>query len=203
MGRQYEMRNVVTSGPPKKTMTQGMGIKIPRIPMMMGNDSRLVYLVGNVDEDSIQEVQQQLLDLSAENKNPIHLVVSTYGGAVHEMFSLYDVMRFIPAPVYTVGLGKVMSAGSLILASGTSGHRMIGRSTRVMIHALSAGFIGNLFELANELEEVQKLQDMYIERMVAETTMTNDQVRDLLHTKVDRVFSAEQAIEMGIVDKII
>lgn len=202
MGRRYELQKPSSSST-TRTMTQGMGIKIPKIPMMMGNDSRLVYLVGNVDEDSISEVQQQLLDLASDSKEPIHLVVSTYGGAVHEMFSLYDVMRFIPAPVYTVGLGKVMSAGSLILAAGSSGHRMIGRSTRVMIHALSAGFIGNLFELANELEEVQKLQEMYIERMATETKMTKEQVHDLLHSKVDRVFSPEQAIEMGIVDKII
>jgi len=174
-----------------------------KIPMMKNNDSRLVYLSGDVTEDSISEIQEQLLDLASASRDPIHLVVSTYGGAVHEMFSLYDVMKFIPAPVYTVGLGKVMSAGSLILAAGEKGHRMIGASTRVMIHSLSAGFFGNLFELVNEIDEIKRLQDMYVSKMVAETKMCKNDVNAMLKTKVDSVFSAQQAVELGIVDKII
>jgi ATP-dependent Clp protease protease subunit len=166
-------------------------------------DGRLVYLTGDVSEISIAIVQQRLLQLAAQSREPIHLVVSTYGGAVHEMFSLYDVMKFVPCPVHTVALGKVMSAGSLILAAGTKGKRLIGASTRVMIHSLSSGIMGNLFEMINEVDEVKKLQDMYVERMVKETKMSEKQIRGMLSSKLDCILSAEQAIEMGIVDKVI
>lgn len=166
-------------------------------------DGRLVYLTGDVSEVSIAIVQQRILQLAAQSRDPIHLVVSTYGGAVHEMFSLYDVMKFVPCPIHTVALGKVMSAGSLILAAGTKGKRLCGASTRIMIHSLSSGIMGNLFEMINEVDEVKKLQDMYVERMVLETKMSEKQIRGMLSSKLDCILSAEQAVKMGLVDKII
>ena len=184
-------------------IAQRMKFKLPKLPMMQNNDSRLVYLSGEINEELILEIQQQLLDLSSDSKEPIHLVISTYGGSVHEMFSLYDVIKFIPSPVYTVGLGKVMSAGSLILSSGEKGHRMIGSSTKVMIHALQAGLYGNFFEMVNDLEAIKQLQDMYVNYMVKETNLSNDEINNLLESKVDNIFTAEQALKMGIVDKII
>lgn len=164
---------------------------------------RLVYLTGEVSETSISIVQQQILALATDSNEPIHLVVSTYGGAVHEMFSLYDLMKFINPPVYTVALGKVMSAGSLILAAGEKGKRLIGRSTRVMIHSLSSGMMGNVFELINEVDEVKLLQNMYIERMVKETKMNEKQLRTMLGSKIDSLISAEEAVKLGLADIII
>lgn len=201
MSRQFKMNTNLSVE--NSTVAQRQVMKFPKFNPGNGNESRLVYLVGGIDEDSINDVQQQLLDLSSINKNPIHLVISTLGGSVHEMFSLYDVMKFIPAPVYTVGLGKVMSAGSLILAAGEKGHRMVGKSTRIMIHSFSAGFHGNIFELRNELDEINRLQDMYVSLMVEETNMTKIQVSDMLQEILDRTISASQAIELGIVDKIL
>jgi ATP-dependent Clp protease protease subunit len=175
-----------------------------KLPLMAGNsESRLVYLTGDVTEESIAEVQRTILDLSTHSKQPIHLVVSTYGGAVHEMFSLYDVMKFVPCPIHTVALGKVMSAGSLIFAAGEKGNRLIGASTRVMIHALSAGFYGNYFELLNSVDEVKELQRMYVERLARETKMSPKKIEDLLNSKLDMTITPKQAVELGIADRII
>jgi len=168
-----------------------------------GPSSRIVHLTGNVDEETIAHVQAQIFELATSSKDPIHLVVSTYGGSVDEMFSLYDVMKFVPAPIYTVGLGKVMSAGSLILASGEKGHRLIGATTRVMIHSLSAGAFGNLFEMMNEVSELKRLQSLYVEKMAQETKMSKSQVEKMLSSKLDVIISAEEAISLGIVDKIL
>ena len=70
------------------------------------------------------------------------------------MFSLYDVMRQIrqTMPIHTIGLGKVMSAGTLLLASGTKGERRIGRFCRVMIHGVISGQHGHLADIENELD---------------------------------------------------
>src|SRR4051812_38599097 len=87
------------------------------LPSLQSND-RIVYLSGEVNEHTIANVIVQLLSMANQSNKPIHLVVSTYGGSVDEMFSLYDAIKFLPCPVHTIGLGKIMSAGVLLLASG-------------------------------------------------------------------------------------
>lgn len=168
-----------------------------------GPDARLVVLHGEVNEASICNVIVQLLQLANQNHKPIHLVISTYGGSVDEMFSLYDTIKFLPCPVHTIALGKVMSAGVLLLASGVKGKRMIGRSARIMIHPISGGVIGNVFEAMNEMKEFTRLQDLMTNALLSETTMKKEEIDELMKAGHDCFLTPEQAIKMGIVDKII
>jgi ATP-dependent Clp protease protease subunit len=172
-------------------------------PQMMSLDSRVVMLHGDVTERMISMVVLQLFELSRINQNPIRLVVSTNGGSVDEMFNLYDVIKFLPSPVYTVGFGKILSAGVLILASGKKGERLIGRTARVMIHPLSAGAIGNVFELVNTAEEIRRRQELAEQALASETKMSLKAVKEIMRCGVDRYFSAEEAIKLGIVDRIV
>ena len=168
-----------------------------------GPDSRLVVLHGEVNESSICNVIVQLLQLANQNHKPIHLVISTYGGSVDEMFSLYDTIKFLPCPVHTIALGKVMSAGVLLLASGVKGKRMIGKSARIMIHPISGGVIGNVFEAMNEMKEFERLQDLMTSALLSETKMKKEEIDNLMKSGHDCFLTPEQAISMGIVDKII
>ena len=168
-----------------------------------GPDARLVVLHGEVNEASICNVIVQMLQLANQNHKPIHLVISTYGGSVDEMFSLYDTIKFLPCPVHTIALGKVMSAGVLLLASGVKGKRMIGRSARIMIHPISGGVIGNVFEAMNEMKEFTRLQDLMTNALLSETTMKKEEIDELMKAGHDCFLTPEQAIKMGIVDKII
>lgn len=168
-----------------------------------GADDRLVVLHGEVNEHSISNVIVQLLHLANQNHKPIHLVISTYGGSVDEMFSLYDTIKFLPCPVHTIALGKVMSAGVLLLASGVKGKRMIGRSARIMIHPISGGVLGNVFEAMNEMKEFERLQELMVSALMAETKMKKEEVDRLMKAGHDFFLTPEQAIKMGIVDKII
>jgi len=168
-----------------------------------GADDRLVVLHGEVNEHSISSVIVQLLHLANQNHKPIHLVISTYGGSVDEMFSLYDTIKFLPCPVHTIALGKVMSAGVLLLASGVKGKRMIGRSARIMIHPISGGVLGNVFEAMNEMKEFERLQDLMVSALMSETTMKKEEIDKLMKAGHDFFVTPEQAIKMGIVDKII
>jgi len=168
-----------------------------------GADDRLVVLHGEVNELSISNVIVQLLHLANQNHRPIHLVISTYGGSVDEMFSLYDTIKFLPCPVHTIALGKVMSAGVLLLASGVKGKRMIGKSARIMIHPISGGLIGNVFEAMNEMKEFERLQELMVSALMSETKLTKENIDKLMKAGHDFFLTPEQAIEMGIVDKII
>lgn len=193
-------RSITPSNCLKKNNSE---IAIQSIAIDSGDGSRLVVLHGDVNESSISMVVGQMLHLASINRKPIHLVISTYGGSVDEMFTLYDTIKFIPCPVHTIALGKVMSAGVLLLASGTKGKRMIGKSARIMIHPVSGGVSGNVFEVINDTKEHKRLQDQMVDAIVRETKSTRAQVEKIMSSGHDYYLLPEQAIKMGIVDKII
>jgi ATP-dependent Clp protease protease subunit len=190
-----------TNVKPQQAMSMD-GLEQFLIPQQSDN-SRVVVLHGEVNEHMISNVIVQLLQLANQNHKPIYLVISTYGGSVDEMFSLYDTIKFIPCPVYTIGLGKVMSAGVLLLASGTKGKRMIGRSARIMIHPISAGTLGNVFEISAESKEYERMQNLMVETLMRETKMNKTEIMKIMKSGHDNYLTAEQAIKMGIIDQII
>ncbi len=168
------------------------------------DNSRIVVLHGDVNEHSISVIIMQLLQLAnLDSRKPIHMVVSTYGGSVDEMFSLYDTIKFLPCPVHTVALGKVMSAGVLLLAAGVKGKRLIGRSARIMLHAVTGGMYGNVFEVLNESKEQRRLHALMVEALERETTMKRSDIEDIMRNGHDYYISAPEAIKLGIVDKIV
>lgn len=167
------------------------------------DNSRIVVLHGDVNEHTISNVITQLLQLANINKNPIHLVVSTYGGSVDEMFSLYDTIKFLPCPVHTIALGKVMSAGVLLLASGEKGKRLIGKSARIMMHPVSGGVHGNIFEVLHETKEHKRLHDLMVEALQKETKMNKNEIQKIMSAGHDFYITAEEAIKLGIVDRLV
>ena len=175
-------------------------------------DLRILGLFADVAEEKVGELVHALLYLDEvnrvskeENKKPLKFYISTYGGSADDMFALYDIMRIVRenSEIHTVGLGKVMSAGVLLLASGTKGKRMIGRNCRVMIHSVIGGNHGSLHNMMNEMEAIEELQDMYCDCLVSETKLTRSKLKKMLERKVNVYLSAEQAVELGIADIII
>ncbi len=169
----------------------------------IADNSRIVFLYGEVSEQSISQNVYQLLHLAAQSNKPIYLVVSSYGGSVDEMFCLYDTIKFLPCPVHTVGLGKVMSAGVLLLASGVKGKRMMGRSARLMIHPVSGGIYGNVFEAVAATKEHVRIHDLLVNNLIKETNLTQKQLDKIMKGGHDYFMTAEEALKAGIIDKII
>ncbi len=164
---------------------------------------RIVYLAGEVSEQSIAHVTATIIALANIDKSsPIKLIISTYGGSVDEMFSLYDVIKYIPCPVHTIAIGKVMSAGVLLVASGSKGNRMVGRNTRLMIHPISAGQEGTVFQMRNELAETSRMQALMEQLLVSETKMSKVAVANLMKKGHDTYITAKEAVKLGIVDAI-
>jgi ATP-dependent Clp protease protease subunit len=174
---------------------------------------RVVGLFSTIEEEKIAEIIHAMLYMNEVNKaqkdekkkKEIKFYLSTYGGSADDMFALYDMMKLVQkdTEISVIGMGKVMSAGVLILAGGTQGKRKIGRNCRVMIHSVIAGNQGSLHNLVNEMEAIKDLQEMYIDRLVEETKMTEIQLKKMLEQKVNVYLSAEQAVEYGIADEII
>ena len=181
-------------------------------------DMRSIGLYGDVEEERVSEVIAGLLSLHFLGKpklseegevikegKPIDLYVSTYGGSADDMAALVDVMGIVKkdCPIRTIGLGKVMSAGVLILASGTKGERLIGENCRVMIHSVIGGHAGSLHNLENELAEIKKMQEVYLDSLVKVTNLSKKQLKSFMRRKTNVYLTAEEAIKYGIADKIL
>jgi len=181
------------------------------MPMMSPvDDIRTLALFGDVDEEKSSDLCMgflMLTDFSQKEPpySPITFYISTYGGSADEMFSIYDMMGVTKSKceIETIGLGKVMSAGTLLLAAGTKGKRKIGRHCRVMIHAVAAGSSGELHDIENEIKSIKHIQELYINALSKETHMTKRTIQKLLDRKVNVYLTAEEAVEYGIADEII
>ena len=179
------------------------------------DEMRIVGLYGDINEEKAQETLSGLLVLHNSGKRedeeggpvwePMEFLISTYGGNADDMFALYDIMRMIQqnCEIHTFGVGKVMSAGVLLLAAGTKGQRKIGKNCRVMIHSVIGGNHGSIHSLENEMEEIRNSQETYMEALVKETSLTKRTLKKLLERKVNVYLSATEAIEYGIADIIV
>ena len=175
---------------------------------------RTIGLFGEVNEERMSEVIGALIllresGLTVETEQaigpPIEMILSTPGGDAHDMFAIYDTMRLVREqnPIQTFAIGKVMSAGVLLLAAGTKGHRKIAKNCRAMIHGVTGGHIGTIHNLENEMDEIRWLQERYIDALVAESDMTKRFLKKLIARKVNVYLTAEEAVEYGIADEVV
>lgn len=185
---------------------------------------RIAGIYGEIDEQRSADLISALLLLKESGKreklknpndpectetvlsyDPIEFIVSTNGGSAPDMFAIYDVMRMVRenCSIRTLGIGKVMSAGVLLLASGTKGERRIGKNCRVMIHSVVSAQHGQMHDILNEVGEAKWVQRRYIKVLADETSMTEKQIKSFFRKKINVYLGAEEAVKLGIADIII
>ena len=180
------------------------------------DDIRSINCYGDINERMASDVVQAMLYFNHTKEDileaddgtamsvirPFRVYISTPGGVVSDMFSILDIMEMIKrgCDIETVGIGKVMSAGVLMLASGTKGMRKIGRNCRVMLHSVISGHHGSFPNVENEMRETKELQDMYFDYLCSCTKLSRRKIKKLLLNNVDVYLSAEEAIKYGIAD---
>jgi ATP-dependent Clp protease, protease subunit len=162
---------------------------------------RIIFLGTEVNDESAQRVCSQLLLLAAEDPHAdISLYINSPGGSVSSGLAIYDTMRLIPNDVATVATGFAASMGQVLLTVGTRGKRYALPNARVMMHQPSAGIGGTTADIAIQAENLEHMKSV-IERINAERT---GQPRETIErdSDRDRWFTAEQAMEYGMVDAI-
>ncbi len=176
---------------------------------------RIVGIYGDINEErcseaiySLKYLANNIMSFDPEAEpvpEPIEFCLSTYGGSAMDMFAVYDTMREIRefCPIHTSGMGKVMSAGVLLLAAGTKGERRIGKNCRVMIHGVISGQHGHLHDVENEFEEAKITQKLYVKALASETNMTENHLRKMIQRKTNVYIDAKEAVELGIADIIV
>lgn len=166
------------------------------------SDSRVILLHGDVTEELAREFMEGLLDLS--NQDPLKEIVvyiDTYGGSTYSMFAMHDVMRHVSCPIHTIGVGKVMSAGVLILAAGEK--RSIMPNATVMLHQVSSGIQGKTSGMEVELNHLMDIQSRVFKLYSKYTKQTPEAIEKYLADSHDKYMTAEEAVKFGLVDEII
>ena len=163
---------------------------------------RIVFLGTQVDEVSANRVCAQLLLLSAEDpRTDISLYINSPGGSVTAGLAIYDTMQLIPNDVATLTMGFAASMGQFLLSVGTHGKRYALPHARVMMHQPSAGIGGTTADIEIQAENLDFTKKT-IERLTAQHTGQSEETISRDGDR-DRWFTAEQAKEYGMVDRVV
>jgi ATP-dependent Clp protease, protease subunit len=164
---------------------------------------RIIFLGTPLDDQVANVIMAQLLHLDSEDpEQDINLYINSPGGSGSAMLAIYDTMQFIKADVATTALGMAASAGAFLLAAGTKGKRSALPNTRVLIHQANIqGLGGQASDVEIHAREILD-QKRRVTALLAECTgQTYEKVeRD---TDRDYIMSAEQAVEYGVIDRVI
>jgi ATP-dependent Clp protease protease subunit len=164
--------------------------------------NRVVMLGTPVDDDIANQICAQLLYLEGEDdKADIWLYINSPGGSVTAGMAIYDTMQYVGCDVATVCLGLAASMGQFLLCAGTPGKRFTLPNARIMMHQPSAGLRGQAADIAIQAEQHTFTKKRMAELIAMHTGQTVDQITT--DSERDRWFSAEQAREYGMVDKVI
>lgn len=163
---------------------------------------RSMVVTGPVDEDMSSAITRNLLMFNAEDTDtPIVMYINTYGGTAHDMLAIYDVMQFIKPPVYTIGCGKVMSAGVLLLAAGEPGHRYALPHTSIMIHRVRGGALGTVEDIEASGDHMRSLQSIS-EVLLKKHTKINKKQMTAFMSGADSYLMPRDARALGIIDHV-
>ena len=162
---------------------------------------RIIILCGEIDDINSNTIVAQLLYLDSINNNDISIYINSPGGSVTAGMAIYDTMNFIKSDVSTICVGMAASMGAFLLSSGTKGKRYCLPNSEVMIHQPLGGAQGQATEIKIAAERILKLKDK-LNKMLAKNTgkdlktIENDTERDYF-------LSAKEALDYGLIDKIL
>ncbi len=168
-------------------------------------EDRIVVLHGEVNSASANVVVAQLLYLSAKDPDaPVTMYIDSPGGSVTAGLSIVDTMNYIKPSVHTICTGFAASMGAVIFSSGEKGSRLILPHAQVLIHQpliAGGGLTGQCSDIQIQAEQMIKTRET-LEEMLSETT---GRTREEIHKACDRdnYFTAEEALEFGLCDRII
>jgi len=163
---------------------------------------RVIFLVGPVNDHTANLVVAQLLFLESENPDKdISLYINSPGGSVSAGLAIYDTMQFIKPDVSTLCTGLAASMGAFLLAAGAKDKRFSLPNSRIMIHQPLGGAQGQAADIEIQAREILYLRERLNQILADKTGRTVDQISK--DTDRDNFMSAEQAVEYGMIDKVL
>jgi len=175
--------------------------KIDGIAEKLSFKSRFVLVFGEITQASARITCERLIALAQDSEAPISVLVSSPGGHVESGDAIHDVIRFVRAPVTTIGTGWVASAGTHIFLAAPKNRRVCLPNTRFMIHQPGGGAGGRATDIAIQAREILRTRER-IARVISRET-GQPQERVVADMERDFWMNADEAVEYGIVSRII
>lgn len=165
-------------------------------------DNRRVFLIGEIDDDSVGNVIKALYLIEAASaEKPVELFINSPGGSITAALGLYDVINTLKCPFHTFAVGQCCSAAPLLLACGENGQRWVGENTLFMTHQGSEEISGKFSDLKATVQASFKLDHVW-NRLIARHSKKPVSFWTRKSRGPDFYFTAEEAIEWGIADSI-
>ena len=162
---------------------------------------RIVILSGEIDDSLANSVVAQLLYLDSINHDPINLYINSPGGSITSGMAIYDTMNYIKSKVSTICIGMAASMAAFLLSSGERGMRFCLPNSEVMIHQPLGGAKGQATEIQIAAERILKLKSKLNKILSFNTGQSLEKIQN--DTERDYFLSANEALEYGIIDKVI
>ncbi|AFR09807.1 ATP-dependent Clp protease proteolytic subunit [Nocardiopsis alba] len=163
---------------------------------------RIIFLGTSIDDDVANVVMAQMLHLDHEShETDIQLYINSPGGSNTALTAIYDTMGFVRADVATVCMGQAASAAAVLLASGAPGKRAALAHSRVLLHQPSGEGRGQAADLEIQAAEILRVRSQVEEILARHTGQSRERLR--ADTDRDKIFTADQAREYGLVDNVI
>ena len=162
---------------------------------------RIILLSGEIDDECANSVIAQLLYLDSLNNEEISLYINSPGGSVTSGMAIYDTMNFVKSDVSTICLGMAASMGAFLLSSGKKGKRYALPNSEIMIHQPLGGAKGQATEIKIAAEQILKTKEK-LNKILSENT-GQDLKKVEQDTERDHFLDANEALDYGLIDKII
>ena len=163
---------------------------------------RIIFLGEEIDDEMANSIVAQLLLLDAENpEKDIMMYINSPGGVITAGMAIYDTMKHVRADVCTICLGEAASMGAFLLSGGTKGKRMALPSARIMIHQPLGGAQGQATDIEIEAKEILRMKKELNTLLAEHTGQTIEKI--YTDTERDNYMSAQEAVEYGLIDKVI
>ena len=165
-------------------------------------EERIIFLGTQVDDTSANDIMAQLLVLESQDPDrDITMYINSPGGSFTSLMAIYDTMQYVRPDVRTVCLGQAASAAAVLLAAGAPGKRAALPNARVLIHQpATQGVQGQVSDLEIQAAEIERMRKLMEETLAEHTGQSAEQVRR--DTDRDKILTAEQAKEYGIIDQV-
>jgi len=163
---------------------------------------RIIFLGDEINEYSANIVVAQMLFLESDDaEKDIHLYINSPGGIVSAGLAIYDTMQYIKSHVSTICIGQAASMAALLLASGHKGKRYALPHSRIMIHQPIGGARGQASDIEIHAREILRLREELNQILSFHTGQDKERIKT--DTERDNFMSATEALEYGIIDKVI
>ena len=174
--------------------------------------NRVLHVIGTINEENTKEIIESIIAINVYDdkqqsyfgrykREPIKLLVNSFGGSVYSGFAVVDIIKNSRTPVHTICVGKAMSAGFLILIAGHE--RYSYPNSKLLYHQPSWGAKGTLQDMRETIQEVDIMEKHFEEFTLECTKIPKARIDEVRVRKIDWYMTPKEALKLGVIDKII